>query len=670
MSEELIGKVLNNNFRVERLLGQGGMAQVYYGMDIGLNRPVAIKVIDERWRNDETYTSRFVSEAQVVATWRHDNIVQVYFAGKDDDVYFFAMEYIDGLALDNVMEHYVQSGEFMPHEDVVKIGRSIASGLDYGHQKGVIHRDIKPANIMVDRDDRVIITDFGLALDVSKGTVGEIFGTPHYIAPEQAVSSANAVAQSDLYALGVILFEMLTGVVPFDDESITALALQHITKPVPSPQSINPRLNDETEKVLLKALEKEPAERYQSGAELIEALENALFPQASAPAPSVPVMPSNVKPPSQRSMSHMSVSERIALELDAKTTPGPITPPSTPAPQPNVPAPAAISKPQQPQQPPPPSAVSPPKPPSRSNTMSTTPVSPPADETAKPSGSNRGMIVIGVVIGVIILVGAVAFGIVRSNNNNANATATAAAVALANETATGAALVAQAAATEEPTPTDEPTATEEATDVPPTATDMPSTATDVPPTATDMPPTATDAPPTATDMPSTATNVPPTATPMPPTATPVPVTPTDAPPTVLYPTGRRVQIMYNPSSLYIWNGSDSRIRNSRFAFEALDASGTPLGLYRFQGNNWSRFYSFLDGGRCVAIEATGNSNPLRPPQCGSQYNSLVNFMQDENEMFWLSRGGLVVQFRVLWDGSEIARCEVNEPECEFRVPSS
>ena len=620
MSDELIGKVLNGNFRVERLLGRGGMAQVYYGTDIGLDRPVAIKVIDERWRNDETYTSRFVSEAQVVAQWRHENIVQVYFAGKDDDIYFFVMEYIDGMALDTIMQGYVQSGEFMPHEDVIRIARAIADGLDYGHQKGVIHRDIKPANIMIDREDRAIITDFGLALDVSKGTVGEIFGTPHYIAPEQAVSSANAVAQSDLYALGVILFEMLTGVVPFDDDSITALALQHITKPVPSPRSINPKLNEDTEQVLITALAKEPSDRYQTGAELVNALEQTLIGQATSPP--APAAPPNVKPPSERSMSKMSVSERIAFEMDGRTTP---------ASAPNIPP-----------QPAPPVGA-PVQPPLGRDSAKTRLASEPG--TVSDSGSNRGMLIMAVVAVVILIVGGIGFALTRGSNDDVEATAAAVA-----DAETERAIAANA--TLEPSPTV-------------ALTDEPATATDEPPTATDAP--DTDEPATSTDIPPTATDEPPTATPEPPTETSVPQPPTDAPPTVLYPTGRPLQLFYNDNSLYVWNTSNSRIRSSQLVFEALDANDIPLTVYRFEGNRWSRFYSFIDAGRCVGIEATVGSL-LRPPQCGSSYNSVVNDMVEGESLFWLSRGGTVARFRVLWNGSEIARCEIDVDECTFRVP--
>ena len=280
-SDPLIGLELGN-FRIERLIGRGGMAQVYYGLDIKLQRPVAIKVLDARHQGKPIWAERFVREAQTVATWRHENILQIYYADEQDGLYYFAMEYIDGSDLSKVMVDYVVEDKLVGHDEVVRIGLAIANALDYAHQKGVIHRDVKPANVMVARDGRVILADFGLALDVHQGTIGETFGSANYIAPEQAHSSANAVPQSDLYSLGIILYEMLTGVVPFDDPSPLSVSLQHTTLPPPSPREINPALNVETEAVLLKALSKSPDKRYQAGGELMDALEKAL--RTSQPA--------------------------------------------------------------------------------------------------------------------------------------------------------------------------------------------------------------------------------------------------------------------------------------------------------------------------------------------------------------------------------------------------
>lgn len=310
--DPLIGLQLAN-YRLEHVIGRGGMAQVYYGWDVKLQRPVAVKVIDVRFRDNPAYAKRFVREAQSVATWRHENIAQIYYADEEGDLYYFAMEYIDGLDLGKLLTEYAAKGELMPRADVVRIGKATASALDYAHAKSVVHRDVKPSNVIIARDGRVVLTDFGLALDVQQGSVGEVFGSAHYIAPEQARRSSDAIPQSDIYSLGIMLYEFLTGVVPFDDPSPTAVALQHITQPPPAPRTINANITPEVEVVLLKALSKSPAERYQSGAELIAALEKAFMdaPQL-APLPPPPAGLQLLARPHRP--SRMSVAEVIASQ--------------------------------------------------------------------------------------------------------------------------------------------------------------------------------------------------------------------------------------------------------------------------------------------------------------------------------------------------------------------
>ena len=232
----LIGRRLAN-FEIERQIGQGGMAEVYFGRDVQLQRPVAIKVIDARHRRKGTYAERFLREARTVAAWRHENIVQIYYADQEDGLYYYVMEYLEGGDLAELLGQYTDKGQLMPHEEVLRIGRAIATALDYAHKQGVIHRDVKPANVMLAADGRIVLTDFGLALDVEQGTMGEVFGSSHYIAPEQARRSASAVPQSDLYALGIVLYEILTGVLPFDDPSPTTVALQQVTQPPPPPRN-------------------------------------------------------------------------------------------------------------------------------------------------------------------------------------------------------------------------------------------------------------------------------------------------------------------------------------------------------------------------------------------------------------------------------------------------
>jgi serine/threonine protein kinase len=182
------------------------------------------------------------------------------------------MEYVQA-DLGQLIHLYTQRGELLPYEDVIRIGRAVSEALDYAHERGAVHRDVKPSNVLVAQDGRILLTDFGLVMQVDKKTRGEVFGSPHYIAPEQARRSAGAVPQSDLYSLGVVLYELLVGRLPFDDPSPAALALKHIGEPPPPPRQLNPDLSPAVEAVLLKALRKAPEERFQTGSELIYALE-------------------------------------------------------------------------------------------------------------------------------------------------------------------------------------------------------------------------------------------------------------------------------------------------------------------------------------------------------------------------------------------------------------
>jgi serine/threonine protein kinase len=310
MGDPLIGRQLSN-FIIKKALGHGGMAQVYYGQDVKLQRPVAIKVIDAQYRSDPAYAERFIREARSIARWRHENIIQVYYADDQDGLYYYVMEYIDGVDLADMISDYATRQKMLPHAEVLRIGRAIAQALDHAHAHGVVHRDVKPSNVFMSTDDRIVLGDFGLALELQQGSVGEVFGTPHYISPEQVRRSSDATPKSDLYSLGVMLYEMLTGVVPFDDMSPTSVALQHITQDPPKPRSINPQLNAETESVLLKALSKKPKDRYPSGKALMDALEKALANSASKGKKRLPLppMPASVVSGKARPTSHRKPAE-------------------------------------------------------------------------------------------------------------------------------------------------------------------------------------------------------------------------------------------------------------------------------------------------------------------------------------------------------------------------
>ena len=229
-----------------------GSHAYYRALDTRRQRTVALKVIDPLQRNDPSQVDRFIREARLIAqAGRHPNIVRVDHYGEDQGVLYIAMEYIDGADLGVVARSYHREGERMPFDEILSITADLCSALDHLHSHGVIHRDLKPSNILLDRSGRAVLTDFGIALFTPTGTLGEVFGSPHYIAPEQAVSSAQACPQSDLYALGVVLFELFTGKLPFDAENPVNLAMLHMAQPPPAPRSFRPELSPAVERVVL-----------------------------------------------------------------------------------------------------------------------------------------------------------------------------------------------------------------------------------------------------------------------------------------------------------------------------------------------------------------------------------------------------------------------------------
>ena len=311
-------KIRFANYRLDHLIGSGGFARVYKGWEGDLDVPVAIKIIDANFSNtDFAFATDFLEHTGTLTSWRHKNIIRIHRAGFDDNYLYLVMEYIDGTDLADVIERYGLEGELVPHDDVVQVARSVALALDYAHRRNVLHLDVKPNNILMEKSGRVVLSDFNVPLGRKKETTGMIVGSAHYMAPEQAQGIEKATSLSDLYSLGVILYEMLTGTVPFDDPSPITVALQHINLAPPSPRKINPSLNPATETVLLKALSKTPAERYQSGEELVNALEEALAFQLTTPADIRPLPP----PPAGiemhiRRLSQKAIIERVITRME------------------------------------------------------------------------------------------------------------------------------------------------------------------------------------------------------------------------------------------------------------------------------------------------------------------------------------------------------------------
>ncbi len=647
IDDPLIGYQIGN-YRIERLIGQGGMAQVYYGWDQGLHRPVAVKVIDARLRGNLGYAQRFIQEARSVATWHHKHILQVFYAGDDNGLYYFAMEYIDGLDLGQLIAQYVHDEELLPYDDVLKIGTAIAHALDYAHEKGVIHRDVKPSNVMLARDGRIVLADFGLAMDIQQGSMGEVFGTPHYIAPEQARNSATAVTQSDLYSLGVILYEMLTGILPFDDPSPTSLAVQHITLPPPPPRVVNPALNEATEAVLLKALAKTPDGRYQTGTELLNALEDALKKGVATavsptdsnqqPAP----LPAGFTPPPPRSLSNRTVAERVSL-LEKPELP---------------PVPAPVPLPSKPSSPPVPMPPSP-------SPMAAQPSPPPPAATPSPAKkkTNPWLIPVGIVILLIV-----AYGIGRLLSGGDEPDETAVLEATAELSAEINLVVPDDTPTEEAIiePTVEPIPIEDAIEEIEEIEEVEEVeeiveieeaaeATEVPPPTEEPTLAPTDVPPT--DIPPAEPTIAPEPTAVPPTSIPEPTT--------AYPNGRRVILFYNENSFYFYNSTNNRIDMRPISFEAIDENGDPL-RYRFNADKWTQFYTYVDAGNCNAVEIYRESGYLNPPQCAS-LNATVTPERDTDEVFWINKPG-TAQIRISWNGNEIARCELDVERCVVFLP--
>lgn len=281
LTDPLIGRMLGD-YRVIDILGRGGMARVYRGYDPKLERYAAIKVIDSallsNQESEEEYRARFRREARAIARLSHPNIVSIFQYGEVEALYYMAMNFIEGRDLGQILKEYATYNQRIPVEQVLRIVTDTASALDYAHSGGVIHRDVKPSNIMVTPEGRAVLTDFGLALSVPEGSIGNTFGSAHYIAPEQAVSSAQAVPQSDLYSLAIVLYQMLTGRVPFDDPSAMSVALRHISDAPPPLRNFAPDIPAGVEQVVLKALEKDVKRRYNDGQTLVRALETAYAP--------------------------------------------------------------------------------------------------------------------------------------------------------------------------------------------------------------------------------------------------------------------------------------------------------------------------------------------------------------------------------------------------------
>jgi serine/threonine-protein kinase len=273
MSEDRPRRVLAGRYEIETLLGQGGMARVFRGTDRVLDRTVAIKVLSPQFADDDQFVARFRREAQAAAGLNHPNIVGVYDTGDQGDVHFIVMEYVEGRTLRDVIR---SDGPLLP-ERAAEIGGAVARALSSAHEAGLVHRDIKPGNIMLTREGEVKVMDFGIARTSTGDTLTQtaaVLGTASYLSPEQA-QGLPVDTRSDIYSLGCVLYEMLTGRAPFIGDSPVAIAYMHVKEdPVP-PSRLNPDVPPTLDAVVLKAMAKNPANRYETAEELRADLERA-----------------------------------------------------------------------------------------------------------------------------------------------------------------------------------------------------------------------------------------------------------------------------------------------------------------------------------------------------------------------------------------------------------
>ena len=267
---QYIGQLLDNRYELLEVIGTGGMAVVYKARCHRLNRLVAVKVLKDEFSGDEEFRRRFRAEGEAVAMLSHPNIVQVFDVSASDNAYYIVMELIDGVSL----KQYMEVKGVLNWKETLHFATQIAMGLEHAHSRGIVHRDIKPHNVMVLKNGSVKVMDFGIAQVMNKSSTltKEALGSVHYISPEQAKGSFTD-SRSDIYSLGVVMYEMMTGRPPYDGESPVAVAIQHINGGAPMPSSLNPNIPRGIEQIIMKAMALEPKDRYSGAQDLLADLE-------------------------------------------------------------------------------------------------------------------------------------------------------------------------------------------------------------------------------------------------------------------------------------------------------------------------------------------------------------------------------------------------------------
>lgn len=267
-----VGMFLADRYEILGKVGAGGMSDVYKAKDHILSRIVAIKVLKSEFSEDRTFVTKFRTEAQSAAVLEHPNIVNIYDVGSEDGLYYIVMEYVEGITL----KTYIEKKGQLSFKESASIAIQVARGIEAAHGKNIIHRDIKPQNIMISTDGKVKVTDFGIAKAASSNTISsDVMGSVHYASPEQA-RNGFIDARSDVYSLGIVMYEMITGRVPFDGDTTVAVAIQHLQEEIVKPSVYAPNIPVSFEGIILKCTQKTPDRRYQSMAELLNDLRHSL----------------------------------------------------------------------------------------------------------------------------------------------------------------------------------------------------------------------------------------------------------------------------------------------------------------------------------------------------------------------------------------------------------
>ena len=273
------GQLIDNRYKIIKSIGEGGMANVYLAFDTILEREVAVKILRGDLAEDEKFVRRFQREANSASSLKHPNIVEVYDVGEDDGKYFIVMEYINGKTLKSL----IKKRGVLTLEEVIDIMLQLTSAVSCAHDSYIIHRDIKPQNVMILEDGRVKITDFGIAMALNNNELTQtnsVMGSVHYLPPEQANGSGSTI-KSDIYSLGILMFELLTGKLPFKGENAVEIAIKQMREPIPSVRSISPDIPQSVENVVLKACAKNPKNRYDTAREMFEDIKTCMDPVRS-----------------------------------------------------------------------------------------------------------------------------------------------------------------------------------------------------------------------------------------------------------------------------------------------------------------------------------------------------------------------------------------------------